>query len=75
MLVELSRALGSTDTKGDTIFVNPRHVALLERDTSIEDGKPVFVSELTLSLGGRTTKVRVVGEPRQVKQLLNAGGR
>lgn len=76
MLVELTRALGTTgDTRGESVYINPRHVALIERDASAAEGAPCFVTDITLSLGQRAVKVRVVGEPRQVKQLLNAGGR
>lgn len=73
MFAELTEVTGPLDTEGHALYVNPRHVALIERVTNASaPERQSFVSEITIAGAG---KRRVVGSPTEVRKRLDEGGR
>jgi hypothetical protein len=72
VLVELTEVTGPLDTEGSKLYVNPRHVALVERGVNASaPDRQSFVSEITIAGVG---KRRVNGSPAEVKRILNSQG-
>jgi hypothetical protein len=74
VLIELTEVTGPLDAEGQKLYVNPRHVALVERGVNASaPDRQSFVAEITIVGVG---KRRVQGSPAEVKRALNsAGGR
>lgn len=72
MHVELKQVDGPLDTEGRVIYVNPRHVALIEPELRAdEEGQSFITNIIIVDVGLR----KVAGTPSEIRKALNGGTR